>query len=138
MSIDLVLPAFALDCRQWLVANEADGALPGDIADGPVLAILSTAVVTGQSLQSASAVLSLGLMDDDFDVFPAEPATAAGPSVPDVHVLSADWAVGHACFVLPAPDGDLAVIAEFSSAPDPLSDLVERFRDLVASFRWAA
>jgi len=133
VSIDLSLPAFALDCRQWLVANEADGVLPEDIGDVPVLAVLSTAVVAENVLHSASAVLSLGLMDDDFGR--CDPAAAG---VPYVHVLHADWAAGHARFALPAPDGELVVIAEFSSGPDPLPDLVERFRDLVASFRWAA
>lgn len=139
MTIDLSLPAFALDCRDWLVADGGDEVLPEDIGGVPVLAVLSTALVVDDTLHSASAVLSLGLMEDDFDVFTLEPGIADSRSgVPDIHVLDTDWAAGHARFVLPAPDGELAVIAEFSSAPAPVPDLVERFRDLVSSFRWAA
>jgi hypothetical protein len=154
MSIDLSLPTFALDCRDWLVATEADGILPDDIDGVAVLAVLSTAVVDQGDLQSASAVFSLGLLDDEPDEFsqivgldhtlPAETDPAATDLTntdrladePDVYVHDADWAAGHARFVVPSPDGSLAVIAEFSSAPMPSPDLVERFHRLVDSFRW--
>ena len=139
MSIDLSLPAFALDCTDWLVTDESDGVLPEDIDGVPLLAVLSTALVAGDALHSATAVLSLSLMDDGFDELDLGPAPVSDdPGVPDIHVLTTDWADGHARYVLPSPDGDLAIVAEFSSGPDPLPDLVDRFRDLVGSFRWAA
>lgn len=149
MSIDLSLPAFALDCRNWLVVDESDGLLPDDIDGVPLLAVLSTAVVDDDRLHSATAVLSLSLMDSDFDdpdfddsdldlYGPGGSMQPGGFGIPDIHVLSTDWTDGHARFVLPAPGGGLAVVAEFSSGPDPLPDLVDRFRDLVSSFRWAA
>lgn len=133
MRIDLSLPTFALDCQDWLVTTEADGILPEDIDGIPVLAILSTALVEDGDLCSASAVFSLGLMDDeDLDLI----ADGADLTVPEVYVHETDWAHGHARFVVPAPDRSLAVIAEFSSAAAPSPDLVQRFHQLVSSFRW--
>ena len=144
MSIDLSLPTFALDCRDWLVATEADGILPDDIGGVAVLAVLSTALVDAGELQSASAVFSLGLLDAAPAEFPqlvglatVPPGDEAGtPDAPEVFVHDADWAAGHARFVVPSPDRSLAVIAEFSSSPMPSHDLVERFHRLVDSFRW--
>ncbi len=144
MSIDLSLPTFALDCRDWLVATEGDGILPDDIGGVAVLAVLSTALVDAGELQSASAVFSLGLLDDEPDEFAQivgiEDAARSDASelqdAPEVFVHDADWAAGHARFVVPSPDRSLAVIAEFSSSPLPSHDLVERFHRLVDSFRW--
>ena len=166
MSVDLNLPTFGLDCREWLVATEADGLL-GDESDGaPVVAILSTAVIHGAELSSAQAVLSLALIDDyslgdGFEleadgggqstngelVDPASNevncATRSGGHMEnwagqDICVLDVDWSAGYARFVVPAPGGELAVVAEFTSAPHPGRELVNRFYDLVTSFRWAA
>lgn len=137
MTTDLTLPAFALDCRDWLVVSEADGVLLEEIDGGPVLAMLSTAVVVDDELCSASAILSLGLLEDDFGDADLEPPVPGRVGAPDVHVIEMDWTAGHARFILPWPDGGLAVIADFSSGATPAPDLVERFRDLVMSFRWA-
>ena len=158
MSVDLNLPAFGLDCREWLVATEADG-LVLDESDGiPVVAVLSTAVIDGAHLRSAQAVLSLALLDDDAaeghlsprvdshgagnetggapaPIAIEEPASWAGQ---DICVLDADWDGGYARFAVPVPGGELAVVAEFRSAPGPSRELIDRFYDLVTSFRWAA
>ncbi len=128
MSIDLTLPAFELDCRQWLVASAAEGDLGTESDGGPVLAVLSTAIVTERSLRSATVVLSIGLLDEPAE----ETLDGAERCLSDVH-----WLDGHAQFVVPAPSGNLAVMAEFSSDPNPDPELVDRCYDLVESFRWA-
>ena len=163
MSVDLNLPTFGLDCRDWLVATESDGVLIDDSDEAPVVAILSTAVIHGAELTSARAVLSLALIGDEpstetpeFEVEDGEPrpGESSGAAISAAHrgdpshtenwagqdicVLDADWAAGYARFAVPVPGGDLAVVAEFTSAPDPSRELVNRFYDLVTSFRWAA
>ena len=65
MTVDLNLPAFGLDCREWLVATEAEGLLVEQTDGAPIVAVLSTAVVVGNELVSARAVLSLALLDGD-------------------------------------------------------------------------
>lgn len=133
MSIDLCLPTFALDCQNWLIRSAADGALSEEVDGVPVLAVLSTALIGDSDLESASAIFSLSLMDDtELDVL-AHSTVSDGPQV-YVHEMA--WNDGHARFVIPTSDNELAVIAEFSSAPAPSPHLVERFHDLVTSFRW--
>jgi hypothetical protein len=133
MSIDLSLPTFALDCQDWLVTSEVDSMLPEDVDEMPVLVVLSTALIGTTELESANAVFSLGLMDDtELDMM----AQSSGHGVPSVYIHETDWADGHARMVIPTSDGYLAVIAEFSSAPDPSPKLVDRFHSLVSSFRW--
>ena len=41
----LELPAFELDCRDWLIATPQDGSVPEEIGGTPVVAVLSTAVI---------------------------------------------------------------------------------------------
>lgn len=65
MTVDLNLPTFGLDCREWLVATEAEGLLAEDNDAAPIVAVLSTAIVVGEELVSAQAVFSLALLDDD-------------------------------------------------------------------------
>jgi hypothetical protein len=166
MTVDLNLPAFGLDCREWLVATEAEGLVVEQTDDAPIVAVLSTAVVVGHDLMSARAVLSLALLDGDdphdthfpdVDVLDADRGhegrgsnddaahAAAGRTdnheviaAQDICVLEAQWSDGYARFAVPAPGGELAIVAEFSSAPNPSAELVDRFYDLVTSFRWAA
>ncbi len=161
MTVDLNLPAFGLDCRDWLVATEAEGLLVEQTDEAPIVAVLSTAVIVGNELVSARAVLSLALLDDDDPdnadaqaevIDPdglasndrsASDATVHDPfrdviAAQDICVLEAEWSDGYARFAVPAPGGELAVVAEFSSAPNPSPELIDRFYDLVTSFRWAA
>ena len=166
MTVDLNLPAFGLDCRDWLVATEAEGLLAEQTDEAPIVAVLSTAVVVGQDLVSARAVLSLAQLDDDdpdnadahAEVLDRDGLDSDGLdddhialsaaiahdafrdviAAQDICVLEAEWSEGYARFAVPAPGGELAVVAEFSSAPNPSPELIDRFYDLVTSFRWAA
>lgn len=170
MTVDLNLPAFGLDCREWLVATEAEGLVVEQTDGAPIVAVLSTAIVVGSELVSARAVLTLALLDDDdahefgpsadigdfSDHLEARDAGGEVSRQPGAHgtgaqdigaqdtgtqgicVLDALWSDGYARFAVPAPGGELAVVAEFTSAPDPSAELIDRFYDLVTSFRWAA
>ena len=174
MTVDLNLPTFGLDCREWLVATEAEGVLVEESETAPIVAVLSTAVVVGREL--VSAVFSLALLDDDGS---HDGASASDAHVTDAHVtgaqvngahvtgahvtgahvadadvtgvdddggpwagqdicvLEAQWSSGYARFAVPAPGGGLAVVAEFTSAPEPAQELIDRFYDLVTSFHWS-
>jgi hypothetical protein len=150
MTVDLNLPAFGLDCREWLVATEAEGLVAEPTDGAPIVAVLSTAVVVGYDLMSARAVLSLALLDgedphdsnfSDADFVHADLGDdddQHGVAAQDICVLEAQWSDGYARFAVPAPGGELAIVAEFSSAPNPSAELIDRFYDLVTSFRWAA
>jgi hypothetical protein len=136
MSLDVELPAFVLDCRDWLVATEADGILTDEICDGPVLAVLSTVVIDGEVFHSATAVISLALLDED-DRSHLGADSARGFRA-DLQLCDADWETGHARYFAPAPAGGLALMAEFSAEPNPPLELTARFHELLASFAWAA
>jgi hypothetical protein len=163
MTVELNLPTFALDCRDWLVTTEAENVMAEHADAAPVVAVLSTALVVGDELVSAQAVLSLALLDEDAEIAFADAAdnnaaaglAADGPDADDltdadpsdhraqwagqdICVLAADWSAGYARSAVPAPAGDLAIVAEFVSVPGPSQQLIDRFYDLVTSFRWAA
>jgi hypothetical protein len=124
---ELTLPAFELDCRDWLVAEAAGVGMPEEVAGAPVLAVLSTAVIERDELYSVEAVLTLGLLDDDG----VEPADGISQLVD----IDADGRLMR--YLVPAPDGRLGLLAEFTvdvSAGPPLRARVEA---LMASFRWA-
>ena len=133
MSDDVVLPAFELDCRDWLVATPHDAGLPEEVDGAPLLAVLSTAVFGPEEFRCASAVLTLGLLDD------GDGAAATIGGAP-VELVTGDDAT--ACYVAPCPGGDLALLAEFTVDGDPagVTDrrLRSRIESLMASFRWAA
>ena len=124
----LELPAFELDCREWLVATPDDGSVPEEVAGAPVVAVLSTAVVRLSQLAPASAVLSIGLLDEPVESVPP------GADTPVAELM--DVAAGSARYVVPAPDGRLALLAEFTAGSD-CAELLHRFQQLMASFRWA-
>lgn len=126
----LELPAFELDCRDWLIATPEDGSVPEEIGGAPVVAVLSTAVIGSRDLTPASAVLSIGLLDEPVESVPI----AAGSPVAEL--IDVDVAVGSARYVVPAPDGQLALLAEFSAGSD-CPELMQRFNQLMSSFRWA-
>ena len=104
----LELPAFELDCRDWLVATPDDGSVPEEVAGAPVVAVLSTAVINSDQLTPASAVLSIGLLDE-----PVESVRLDADS-PVAELIDVDVAAGSARYVVPAPDGQLALLAEFT------------------------
>jgi hypothetical protein len=126
----LELPAFELDCRDWLVATPDDGTVPEEVGGAPVVAVLSTAVIDMSSLTPASAVLSIGLLDE-----PVESVRLNADS-PVAELIDVDVAAGSARYVVPAPDGQLALLAEFTGGNNCVA-LLKRFEQLMASFRWA-
>jgi hypothetical protein len=128
---DLVLPAFAMDCRDWLVVTPTQAGLPDEVAGAPLLAVLSTAVLGATSFRSASAVLTVGLLDADIPTRPV-----AGGSVA-AELLDADEPSDSVRYVLPTPDGQLALLAEFTTPDGADAEVIERIEALMASFRWA-
>ena len=134
---DLVLPAFEMDCRDWLVVTPAEAGLPDEIAGSPLLAVLSTVVLGADSFVPASGVLTVGLLDDDLP-----PSRSLGDCVAAELIDSADC-VESVRYVLPAPDQRIALLAEFSFAECGHSrelddEVLARIESLMRSFRWAA
>ncbi|MEO6702735.1 MAG: hypothetical protein ABI140_00825 [Jatrophihabitantaceae bacterium] len=127
----LELPAFELDCRDWLIATPADGSVPEEIGGAPVVAVLSTAVIGADDILPASAVLSIGLLDEPID------SVQLDANSPVAELIDFDTALGTVRYVVPAPEGPLALLAEFS-AGSGCTDLMDRFTQLMASFRWAS
>ena len=138
---DLVLPAFEMDGRDWLVVTPAEAGLPDEIAGSPLLAVLSTVVLSAESFVPASGVLTVGLLDDDLP-----PSRSLGDCVAAELVDSADgtgYGDESVRYVLPAPDQRLALLAEFSlaergHAEELDAEVLARIETLMRSFRWAA
>jgi hypothetical protein len=150
----LPLPAFELDCRDWLVATPADGSVPEEIAGSPVIAILSTVLITGIAGAStsasapgstgtpgsevaprfapASAVFSVGLSDEPMAT------VRSGGHPPIAELIDFDVVAGTARYVVPAPSSRLALLAEFACAGSAEPELLARFHALMSSFRWAS
>jgi hypothetical protein len=128
---DLVLPAFEMDCRDWLVVGPAEAGLPEDIAGAPLLAVLST-VVIGEDLEEATGALTVGMLDEheDLDIRPVLPGSSAFEMVDEFTTP------GTRRYVMPAPgEQRLALLAEFvvGVGRTELDDRVDR---LMQSFRW--
>jgi hypothetical protein len=129
---DLVLPAFEMDCRDWMVISPTDAGMPEDVAGAPLLAVLST-VLIDTDLREATGALTVGLMDDDEDLDMREvmPGSAA------FELVGMDATPGTRRFVMPSPNGHrLALLAEFLASGDEHDELAERVERLMASFRW--
>ena len=130
---DLVLPAFEMDCRDWLVVTPAEAGLPDEIAGAPLLAVLSTVVLGAESFVPASGVLTVGLLDDD-----VPPTRQLSPGCVAAELVDVDDSDDCVRYVLPAPDQRLALLAEFTLAEGTDPDVVRRIESLMVSFRWAA
>jgi hypothetical protein len=129
---DLVLPAFEMDCRDWLVATPAEAGLPDELADAPLLAVLSTVVIGTDSFRPASGVLTVGLLDADAPLTrPIAGGCIAAELVDDVPESELRY-------LLPTPDHRLALLAEFTMPDGADPALIERIEALMVSFRWAA
>jgi hypothetical protein len=126
------LPAFELDCRDWLVATPEDGTVPEEIGGVPVVAVLSTVCIGADDLEPASAVLSIGLLDEPVAT---TPITSESPVA---QLIDIDHASGSARYVVPAPEGELALLVEFSAGQACDAELLRRFQQLMASFCWAS
>jgi hypothetical protein len=132
MEGELVLPAFQMDCRNWLVITPEETGLPDEVAGAPLLAVLSTAVIGVDDFRSVSAVLTLGLLDDD-----GRPGASHGHAVA-AELDDGDELDGTVRYLLPAPDGRLALLAEFTTTGEVDAEVQRRITDLMTSFRWAA
>ncbi|MDT4957832.1 MAG: hypothetical protein QOG22_263 [Pseudonocardiales bacterium] len=129
---DLVLPAFEMDCRDWLVLTPAQAGLPDEVAGSPLLAVLSTLVIGDDSLREASGVLTIGLLDDEL------PSTR--PVARDcvaAELVDIDAPPDSLQYVLATPDGALALLAEFTMPDGIDGEIVRRIEMLMKSFRWA-
>lgn len=132
MQGDLVLPAFEMNCRDWLVVTPDEAGIPEELAGAPLLAVLSTAVIGTDDLSSASAVLTVGLLDDD-----APPALPPVGGCVAAEVIDPDADDRSVRYLVPSPDGRLALLAEFS-VDGGGAELRERIEALMASFRWTS
>jgi hypothetical protein len=131
---DLVLPAFEMDCRDWMVVSPSEAGLPEDVAGAPLLAVLSTMVIQDDILEATGA-LTVGMIDDadELEIREVAPGAAAH------ELLDFDVTPGTRRFVMPAPGGQrLALLAEFVVADDGESELERRVEKLMESFRWQA
>jgi hypothetical protein len=129
---DLVLPSFAMDCRDWLVVTPAQAGLPEEVDGTPVLAVLSTVVIDDAGFRPASGVLTIGLLDEHSPrTRPVAPGSVAGEILDE----ASDDARS---YVMPAPNDHLALLAEFSLSQGNHPEVVDRIEALMASFRWAA
>lgn len=129
---DLVLPAFEMDCRDWIVVSPDEAGLPEECEGAPILAALSSVVIDGNDLREASAVLTVGLLDDEqVDTLPTRQVAPGSVA----HELLVDDVLADATrYVMPAPGHRLAVLAEFAPTAHP--ELQRRIEQLMVSFRW--
>lgn len=129
---DLVLPAFEMDCREWLVVSPDEAGLSVDVSGAPLLAVLSTMVIE-DDIREATGALTVGFLDNDDDlaVRPVAPGSVAH------ELLDVDATPGTRRYVMPAPGGqNLALLAEFVLARDADAELPRRVDALMASFKW--
>jgi hypothetical protein len=136
----LALPAFQMDCRDWLIITPSETGLPDEIAGTPLLAVLSTVVLDADDFRSVSAVLTVGLFDEDDgdDEDDEDDRVADAPSwFADDHEDD-ELTEGSARYILPTPDGRLALLAEFTVTGNADAEINNRVAALMASFRWAA
>ena len=128
---DPVLPPFEMDCRDWLVVSPDEAGLPQDVAGPPLLAVLSTMVIEDDICEATGAI-TLGYMDDDdLPIRQLAPGSIA-------HELVDGAAPGTRRYVMPTPDHNLALLAEFVVDRDLEAELDRRVEALMTSFRWQA
>jgi hypothetical protein len=132
MQGDVVLPAFEMDCRDWVVITPDEAGIPEEVGGAPLLALLSTAVIDNDEFYSTSAVLTVGLLDDDA---PAAVPPASGCVAAEV--IEAEPDDDCVRYLAPSPDGRLALLAEFS-VDGGSAEVRRRIEALMSSFRWAA
>ncbi len=132
---DLVLPAFEMDCRDWLVMTPSEAGLPEEVAGSPLLAVMSSVVLDEGEFLPVSGLLTVGLMDVEPELPPSRPI--GGPECVAVQLLDDD-AEDSARYLLPAPGRRLALLAEFALSEGSCPEAAERIESLMASFRWAA
>jgi hypothetical protein len=130
---DLVLPSFEMDCRDWLVVTPDEAGIPNEVAGTPLLAMLSTVVIGADSFSPASGVITVALVDDES---PESRRVPGGDVAAELVDPDADGFGMR--YVLPTPNGRLALLAEFAMPEGRDPEVVGRVEDLMRSFRWAA
>jgi hypothetical protein len=130
---DLVLPSFEMDCRDWLVVTPDEAGIPNEVAGTPLLAMLSTVVIGTDSFSPASGVITVALVDDESPE--SRPVPGGGVAAELVDPDADGFGVR---YVLPTPNGRLALLAEFAMPEGRDPEVVGRVEDLMRSFRWAA
>jgi hypothetical protein len=128
---DLTLPDFEMNCRDWLVVTPEESGLPDEIAGSPLLAVLSTVVLEDDRFTPASGVMTVGLADVHMPAQPLENSVAS-------LLMDCDPDGTEMRYVVPAPDGRLALLVEFALPDGPEAEVVDRVESLMRSFRWAA
>jgi hypothetical protein len=129
---DLVLPAFEMDCRDWMVVSPGEAGLPEDVVGAPLLAVLSTVIIE-DDLREATGALTVGIIDDDEDL----DIRAVAPGAAAHELVDEDGTPGTRRYVMPAPGGQrLALLAEFVVAEAADDELATRVERLMRSFRW--
>jgi hypothetical protein len=129
---DLVLPAFEMDCRDWLVVTPAEAGLPEEVGGAPLLVVLSTLVIGGDTVHEASGVVTIGLLEGEAPFTrPVGQGCVAAELIDEEPSESVRY-------VLPAPDGNLALLAEFTVPDGSDDEVMRRIESLMKSFRWAA
>lgn len=135
MSWDVVLPAFEMDCRDWLVMTPSPDGLPEEVGGAPLLAVLSTAVFDETSFRSASGVLTIGWLDDESrDRSRSDVAELLDPDGQVDGEPGVGWSMR---YLVPSPDKQLGLLAEFALGERPDLEILRRVEALMASFRWA-
>jgi hypothetical protein len=129
---DLVLPTFAMDCRDWLVITPEQAGLPDEVAGAPLLAVLSTVLLDDGEFHPASGVLTVGLLDAELP-----PSTPVPGGQVASRLIEREDDVRVRRYLMPAPDRRLGMLAEFTLPDGPLAGLVSRVEALMASFHWA-
>lgn len=134
---DIVLPAFEMDCRDWVVVTPDEAGVPEEVAGTPLLAMLSTVVLGPADFVPASGVLTVGVLDEIVPVKRPAPGDPVATQLvdPDDDPDDDDALMR---YLMPAPSGKLALLAEFSMPEGRDPEAVRRVEDLMRSFRWAA
>ena len=128
---DVVLPAFEMDCRDWLVIGPTEAGLPEDVDGAPLLAVLSTVLIE-DDLREATGALTVGVIAEDEDLV----IRAVAPGAAAYELVDTLAAPNTRRYVMPAPGGErLALLAEFVVGPDR-AELDRRVEQLMVSFRW--
>jgi hypothetical protein len=119
-----------MDCRDWIVLKPEEVGMSDEVAGSPLLAVLST-VLLGRDFEEASCVLTACLLDEDMP--PMRQVKPGAVAAELVDLEDSDEAVR---YLLPTPDGELALLAEFAIAGGMSREMYERIEALMASFHW--
>ena len=138
---DLVLPDFEMNCRDWLVVTPEESGLPDEFCGAPLLAVLSTVVIGPDTFSPASGVVTVALPDADVAVRPGVDDDSPASLLVDAEcgdTVETEARHTEMRYVVPTPDGRLALLVEFELPDHPEAEIVHRVESLTRSFRWAA